>query len=84
MHIRMHALYCSHSNMGYMELKRSHQELTTELQAMEGKSRDMDHQYHIEVEKLLVELQECKVRVCPFIRHFLLQWACTLHVVLIY
>lgn len=52
--------------MGYMELKRSHQELATELQAMEGKSKDVEHHYHIEVEKLMLELQECRVRMCPW------------------
>lgn len=49
------------SNMGYMELKRHHQHLVSEIEAMEERSRETETKHFKQVHDLIEEISQSKV-----------------------
>ena len=48
--------------MSYMELKRRHQELLSEIAALECKSREQEESHWAQVNQFAKEIEESKVR----------------------
>ena len=57
------------SSMSYMELKRRHQELLSEIAALEGKSREQEESHWAQVNQFTKEIEESKVRDVCYVCH---------------
>lgn len=51
-----------YSSMSYMELKRRHQELLSEIATLEGKSKEQEESHWEQVNHFAKEIEESKVR----------------------
>ena len=51
-----------HSGMSYMELKRRHQDLLSEVAAMEDRSREQEETHWAQVSQFAKEIEKSKVR----------------------
>ena len=58
-------LCCSHSHMSYMELKRRHENLASEVQTLEQKSREAKGHHQLELHRLAEEIRHYKVGLDP-------------------
>ena len=50
------------SNMSYMELKKRHQDLASEVQVLGQRSKEVEDQHLTEVKRLAEEIRHYKVR----------------------
>ena len=51
-----------HSSMSYMELKRRHQDLLSEVATLEGKSKEKEESHWAQVNQFAKEIEQSRVR----------------------
>ena len=49
--------------MSYMELKRRHQDLISEVATLEGKSREQDEKYLVQIDQFTEEIKQSRVSI---------------------
>ena len=68
-HTHTHTVH-THSNVSYMELKRRHEELVSEVQTLGQQSKKAENQHQAKVNSLAEEIRHYKVFLAEEIRHY--------------
>ena len=68
-HTHTHTVH-THSNISYMELKRRHEELVSEVQTLGQQSKKAENQHQAKVNSLAEEIRHYKVFLAEEIRHY--------------